>query len=116
METISKINKKIEYLTQLAINQYNIDENIVVHAAKKAKKVNEWANENGFSETDIFMSEGGVFVLVAYKKENSIEITILDDNTYDIFIENNGIKLLYKQHQCKFDIQALLHLWESKLL
>lgn len=108
---MNKTNDKIDKLTQIAIDQYNVDEDVMIDAAQKAKNVNNWANDRGFYETDVFMSEGGIFVIVVYKGENSIEITILEDNTFDILIESNRYKLLYKQHQSETYVQTKLDFW-----
>jgi hypothetical protein len=108
---MNKTIDKINYLKQIAIDEYNIRDAIITHAADKAAEVNKWAINSHFMDTDVFMSEGGIFVLVAYKDENSIEITILDDGTFDIFIESDRTKLFYKQHQSEYYIQTKLGFW-----
>jgi hypothetical protein len=108
---MNKTNEKINKLTQLAVDQYNIDEDIMIDAAQKAKRINNLAKDRRFSETDVFMSEGGIFVIVAYKDINSIEITILDDDTFDIFIESDRLLVSFKQHQSESNVQAALDFW-----
>jgi hypothetical protein len=102
---------KIKRLAEFAIEEYHIEQEIMNSACARTLQVNNLADSSGFSETNVFISEGGVFFLVAYKKNHHIEITVLHNNLYDIYIESERKKQEYTQNQPLQEVMDKLYIW-----
>ncbi len=111
MPSPNETSNKISYLAQFAINEYELDPNLMDSACNRTDYVNTSVALAGFSETDVFISESGIYSLVAYKKDKNIEITILYDDEYDIYVESNGCKLEYLQNLPLSEVIKKLNNW-----
>ncbi len=102
--------KKIDRLTTIAINEYEITPQYMKGISARAKKINEHAWKAGFNSTDVFMGEDGTLSVTAYSTNKSIGIGIRG-NCYDIYVEREGNLLKYARNIAEEDAVSLLEVW-----
>jgi hypothetical protein len=114
MPNQNEVERKIDDLSQFAISEYGIDSRTINLLARLTKEINNEACKIGYRETDVFMSEGGIFVLVSYYSDDkSLEITILNNNKYVVFIESEHKKIEYKSKLTIWDVKSRLRFWKT---
>lgn len=110
MPEVSNTARKIDRLAEIAINEYRIDAELVRRLVERAKSINEQAKLAGFTNTDVFMGEDGVFAISAYCNNRSLGIAILD-NGYDYYAERNRKRIGFATNLTEEQVFKILNIW-----
>jgi hypothetical protein len=113
MPNPKKIERKIHILAELAINEYDLDRQVIDRISSKAILINQLALESGYIETNVFMNEGGLFGISAYFDNGSVQITCFE-NSFDINIEINRKLFDSKINVSEQQVKSCLDLWVSR--
>lgn len=65
-------------------------------------------NEFGFKDTEHFISDAGLEVVVAYTETGSIAMVLRRYGLFNIFVEENKTKLCYKSKLTELEIKSEL--------
>lgn len=105
------LNKILEYYTIFSReNEEGIPGAIMIGA----NSINIAAQKAGFQNTDVFMSEDGALMIVAYKESGVVEVTIEHNGLFDVLLERDGVQFGYEQDKNFLEVAAILQYWERK--
>ena len=106
----SDITNKIDRLANIAITDYEIDIDFMSDIVKRAKLINERAEDAGFSSTDAFMGEDGTLAITCYFLNKSVGVSILP-NGYEVYSEKNQELIDFEVYQTEHQVFAYLDSW-----